>query len=925
MPSGRFYAVEIDAARPGGSTRAITKGFGIRSFGALARRPLPITASMTIRASDAGYRSKSTDPGGLQVYPPLVSQAFAISRNVALSPAGSGVAAAAGKVLLANPKRLWDATAAGWNVDGRTAKVLMGVKAYEDAGGTLTVRPTTGTYRDANGVMREAAAGVVRWDYTTGSPVALNEAAATNLIRNPRCEGAVVADGVERAVNGTFAANPINASQNTVSNGWQWSRAGGTSSAVWTGSALVTLTCDGMNAVNLDQQITGLTNGHVAKITVDVGTTACTVQIGTTQGGSTLLNVTAATGTNVYTFTAGATVWLRFQKAGSAAATTVDNVSVQHGGKLPTNWQVSQSSGIIPQVVGAGTEDGIPYIDVRVQGTTTGTTNNVFPDATTAAPATAGLAYVMSVYTRLIAGSLSGMSVKLLMGFYNSVPTSLSAPSTTATTPTGAALRTQRQAFSATAPATTAYTTPTLQIVSPATTAVDATVRFGALQHEQGSTPTSVVLPPVATLAASTRAADLLYTGRGIWLDPSYTALTPVFSGLAMAWYLSNTGLEIPLRDATYWLEQPLLATYYTGAGGYGGHAGLIGVALPKTRGGTSGNPVRNVTPVLVDPTNRIYQYSDAPGTVVRVYEAGNLAFTAGANVADLLTGSTTAGTYRTDNTRGCFQLGSTPVGEITCDVTGAFPVAGVQTNWANILRYLLAEDCAVPSANLNTTTFTAAASAYPYTAGVFYGPQDQATGVDASDRILSSVGAKLVPARAGTLGVVVLRAIASTATAVASFGTYNAESLAPENVDQPPYRIRLLHNRNHTQQAAGVSVSATAANRAFIAGRGEFATFYDSTVASTYRRARDLALTGGALLIASEAQTVVNALGALFATRRRAYWITVPVDLGRVLDIGDVVRVTWPMDDLAAGALGRVVGDDFRSQDSTMRLRIFI
>jgi hypothetical protein len=48
----------------------------------------------------------------------------------------------------------------------------------------------------------------------------------------------------------------------------------------------------------------------------------------------------------------------------------------------------------------------------------------------------------------------------------------------------------------------------------------------------------------------------------------------------------------------------------------------LAGKRKPKTRGGTALNPVRNVTPTLIDPTNLIYQYSDGPGTVVNLYEA---------------------------------------------------------------------------------------------------------------------------------------------------------------------------------------------------------------------------------------------------------------------------------------------------------------
>ena len=52
---------------------------------------------------------------------------------------------------------------------------------------------------------------------------------------------------------------------------------------------------------------------------------------------------------------------------------------------------------------------------------------------------------------------------------------------------------------------------------------------------------------------------------------------------------------------------------------------------------------------------------------------------------------------------------------------------------------------------------------------------------------------------------------------------------------------------------------------------------------------------------------------------------VVVPLDVGLTLDIGNVVRVTWPMDDLDAGVLGQIVGDNLRTADSTLTLTVLV
>jgi len=417
---------------------------------------------------------------------------------------------------------------------------------------------------------------------------------------------------------------------------------------------------------------------------------------------------------------------------------------------------------------------------------------------------------------------------------------------------------------------------------------------------------------------------------RQYYVDPPYASLTLMFAGLAKPWFLSDTSLTIPLRDATYWLERFYQNSFYGGTGGYDGVAALTGKPIPRTRGGTNSYPVQNVTPVLIDPTNRIYQYSDGAGTVVNLFEGGAEVITFQADVADLYSGSTTVGMYRTDNSRSLFQLGSVPVHAITANVTGEFPVAGAITIAAAIARYMLTEDMLLPADSIDLTSFSDADAAYPYIAGMYFDSSASPTGLDVMSVILGSFGAKLIPRRDGTLAAFVLRALAPGAVPVMTLDASVLAGLVPRalpaTLDPPPFRSRLQYARNWTVQTSDINIAtATADQQAFMAGSGKIAAWFSGAILTAFKRPNDRGPIAGALLIEADAQAAVDADGALFGVRRRLYDAPVPIETALALDIGDVVRLRYAMDDLASGGLGQVVGYQFDSSDPQTVLQVLV
>ena len=412
--------------------------------------------------------------------------------------------------------------------------------------------------------------------------------------------------------------------------------------------------------------------------------------------------------------------------------------------------------------------------------------------------------------------------------------------------------------------------------------------------------------------------------------DPPYASLQFMWAGISAPWFLSDAALTVPIRDATYWLEKPYQQTVYGGTGGYDGTATLTGKPLPRTRGGTAANPVQNITPVLVDPVNRIYQYTDGRGSVVALYEGGAQVINYNGDTTNLYAGSVPAGRYRTDNSRGLFQLGSVAVHAITCDVTGEFPVAGAITTFSQIARFTLTEDLVLPPELIDIASFNVVDASWPYVAGGYYDSGSSITGIDVLSAMVSGPGAKLISKRDGRLGLFMLRALGANPRSEGTFDLSNIIQIVPialpATLDPPPYRIRSEYTHNYTIQTSDMNTaSMSATHKQYVEMTGAFAYWSSTAVLTAFRRPNDPPPVTGLLLRQADAQTVVNDLGALWGVRRRLYDVTVPAFSGIVLDMGHVVTIVYPMDDLGNGKMGQIVGYSFRSPDAAVTIRILV
>lgn len=184
-------------------------------------------------------------------------------------------------------------------------------------------------------------------------------------------------------------------------------------------------------------------------------------------------------------------------------------------GTRPTNWSIT-TYGVSISIVGSGTEDGWPYVDIRFNGTPTSSPFVAFENNTQVSVAN-GEAWTTSFGHRLVGGDTTNiLGVKAVGFLYNSGPTYLSELYAAPTMPISSTHTRVSETATISEP-TAASMLPAMTLLWDGSGDIDITLRIYAPQLEQKAYPTSPIFPPVSTPGAATRSVDFASVPAGAW------------------------------------------------------------------------------------------------------------------------------------------------------------------------------------------------------------------------------------------------------------------------------------------------------------------------------------------------------------------------------------------------------------------------
>lgn len=417
----------------------------------------------------------------------------------------------------------------------------------------------------------------------------------------------------------------------------------------------------------------------------------------------------------------------------------------------------------------------------------------------------------------------------------------------------------------------------------------------------------------------------------------SYNTYPALLAGIALDWHLDNQTLRIEIRDNTFKLEVPACSGVYSGAGGVNGAADMAGKRKPRAFGQltpTSGSG-GNVTPALIDPTNRVYQVNDgAVSSIPDVYDSGYALEGPSADYASyaaLIAAAITDGHFATCLALGLFCLGAPADGEITCDVLGDSSGSGYVNNTATIVRRLISLS-ATQIDLVDEGTFLTLAAAQPAVIGFYLGLDDSRTVKQCIDELMRGIGGWSGFRQDGTFEVG--RLTAPAATAVDSYITADivADTLRrlelPDGVNPPPKRQRVSYANNWTVQPQ-VRGGVDATRREMLSLPHSVASHSDTglaaTIAAAHLLAQDPDVVQGFFAVAADAVAEADRLLSLHGSAVRSLYVfTDKSGRGLTRKIGETILLTYPRFDLASGKLVVVVGINNDTTEGTVEITVW-
>lgn len=392
-------------------------------------------------------------------------------------------------------------------------------------------------------------------------------------------------------------------------------------------------------------------------------------------------------------------------------------------------------------------------------------------------------------------------------------------------------------------------------------------------------------LDDFATYAWDDREVEVKVGEKGANLSQHFT----IFKGQSKSVDFDDLIVRVIIRDGQDKFTRTFPPNTYAGTGGNEGSAIMEGLPKPICLG-----QVFNITPVLVDEANDVYQVHDGPiESIVAVYEDGqeNASFTADlANGRFTLTGGGGGGG------------GGGSQGNITADVKGAKPGGSYKETAGDIMRFVATEYGGLTDpGDLDTASFTALNTANSATVGCYYSKRAEILSV--LDDLANSVGAFYGFDRSGLFSVG--RIEIASGSADLELDSTNIITLERLPTETPTSTVVFQYKKNFTVFDDN-TLATNPSDRDFFLRESAQVTDEDTAVAAIYPNAQFLEVESK-MIDSSAASTESARLLALYKVQRNIYRIRCKAQ-PFTIKLNDVVKITFARYDLTAGKLFRVI-----------------
>ena len=297
---------------------------------------------------------------------------------------------------------------------------------------------------------------------------------------------------------------------------------------------------------------------------------------------------------------------------------------------------------------------------------------------------------------------------------------------------------------------------------------------------------------------------DYQFDGRDVTVKvglegTDYSTFEAVFTGVSGELQFGRNAIRLKLSDKQDQLDKLIQETLFAGTGGNEGGDDLKDKPKPLLFG-----ECKNVTPVIVDRTNRVYQVHDGQIKAVdAVYDNGNL-----------LTLTTH---YTVDLANGRLTLVSSPSGLVTADIRGSDTGGTYVSSVADIMERIVKNYGSLVAGDIDATSISSLNTKNAAVVGIYTGTGERNL-LDVLDELANSIGAFFGFNRAGKFSVGRFEAPATTAD-----HTFIETDVVKNRISRDPggpviWRQRIKYGKNWTVQSdEALDASATDAHKDFV------------------------------------------------------------------------------------------------------------